>query len=281
MVAVAHRHREGQISIDYIAGAFVFFGAIIILISSVLNVIPQFQNTHAVNELELAGWGMSETIMNDDGYWNNATGNGTDWHTAPAANVTVVGLQAANRTGLSMKKIRAFRDMDYRTVQDILGTNKAFTVSFTKIVHVDTYKRFNRSGSTPSFITEPSYPSGTADTVHYGTYAVNDVPYHFLLADSAGWYNNVWISDDWDFTDAETNQYNLTEDAAVSLGEDAYTVNIGDIQIGEGNVFIMKRRIGRVGTPPPSNVGNIVEMKRYDVTAKTDTIIQAVFQIWA
>jgi hypothetical protein len=281
MPAALRRYRNGQISIDYIAGALVFFGSIIVLISSVLNVIPQFQNTHAVNELELAGWGLSETMMNDPGYWSNTSGNGTDWHTASPANVTVIGVQAANRTGISAAKIRALRDMNYRRVQRILGTTRQFTVSFTKILHIDTYRRFNRSGSSPGFITEPSYPGGTAETVHYGSKKIDGTPYRFLLADSAGWYNNLWVSEDWDFTDADTTKYNLTTDQVITLDADAYRINIGDVQIGQGNTVILKRRIGRIGTPPTANTGNIIEMKRYGTTKQTDTIIAAVFQVWA
>ncbi len=277
--------RNGQISIDYIAGAFVFFGAIIILIASVLNTLPEFQNQHAVNELELASWGMSETMMRDPGYWQNGTSNGTDWHTADASDVQVLGLQTGDRSGLSVQKIQSLGDMDYVDVQDVMGIDRGFTAAFTELLHIDTYKRFNRSGSggpgsSPSFITEPAYPSGTTDIVHYGTAEIRDAPYYFLLADSTGWYNNLWVSDTWDFTDSETTQYNMTTDNVVTLGDNAYPINIADTQIGDGNVVILQRRIGRVGTPPPSNAGNIIETTRFGVT-ETDTVITAVFQTWS
>jgi hypothetical protein len=166
-----------------------------------------------------------------------------------------------------------------------MDVDHEFTVSFTELLHIDTYKRFNRTGSggpgsTPPFITAPAYPSGTADIVHYGTQKVRGEPYYFLLADSSGWYNMLWMSDDWDFTDSNTTRYNMTTDTVVTVGANAYAVSIADTQIGSGNVLILERRIGRVGTPPPSNTGNVIETTRFGVT-ETDTIIEAVFQVWS
>lgn len=479
--------RNGQLSIDYIAGAIVFFGAIIVLISGVLNTVPQFQNTHAVNDLELTGWGLSEVVMSDTGYWQNVTGNGTDWHTAPASDTVVTGLQAAGGDGVSLNKVDALRNMDYSTLQNVLGTQQDFTITFTRFTPVDTYRSFTGNtpesadiidsfedgalneydgetsaytvssvpnaadgqnvirftdtstnyreiystsglpiypsqgdvihynvrsnvstgspenvyshlqfgyqdtnnlykteiqhaeekwtlyirqggayykldgdntisgglsadtwyqveidwgadgnitarlydGSTlkstltgvdnnftsggislrhsqtpgsyidydnirvlpdaastgrnkcPNTIIEPAYPSGTAPEIHCGTRRVDGTPYYFLLADSAGWYNNLWVSDNWDFTDPDTTYYNLTTAQAVILGENAYTINPADVQLGEGNMLVLKKRVGRAGTTPPANTQNIVEIKRFEpVAGGTNDILRAVFQVW-
>lgn len=270
--------RSGQISIDYMAGALVFFGAIIILISSVLNVAPQFGQTQHHNDLQLSGWSMSEVVMNDPGYWTNSTDNGTDWHhPANRPDVTIIGLQTRNQSGIDSQKVAALQEMDYNVLKQVLEFDHDFNLELTEFVYVDTHRTFE-NGSAPSFITEPTYPNDISSMIRYGTDTMRGTPYYFLLADSTGWYNNLWVSEDWDFTD-NTTYYNLSTDRIISLNGTSYLVGIGDNQLSDGNLLVMSRQLGRTGGIPPQNTENIVEVRRFDVS-RDKNVIKGVFRIW-
>lgn len=268
--------RSGQISIDYVAGALVFFGALIVLVSSVINAVPQIEDAQQLNDLELTGWAASEVLLKDEGYWQNATASGTDWHTH-VSDATVLGLSTGERRHISRDKLQALRNMDYQAMRNTMGTDVEFSIEFTEIIHVDTYQRYRRSDP-PSHITEPSYPLGTQTRIHYGSRTINGTPYYVLLANTAGWYNMLWISDDWDFTDGETDRYNLTQDGSVTLDGDTYLVDIGSSQVSDGKLLLLKRSLGRTGTVPGDGVTDIVEIERYGVL--DGNIVQLVMQLW-
>ena len=73
--------------------------------------------------------------------------------------------------------------------------------------------------------------------------------------------------------------FDLSTDNVIALGSETYTLNIGDTQIGNGNIILLKKRLGRAGTVPPANAANIIEMNRYGATTE-DNLVKAVFQIW-
>lgn len=277
-------NRQGQISIDYLAGAFIFFGAVVILISSVMNTLPGLQNAQEVNRLELTGWGASEVIMQDPGYWESISSNGSDWHRSINQPFThVVGLQDAERDGISLQKVRGIVDMDPEFLRQILGINSGISISFTELVYIDTYLSFQQ-GSTPSFIVEPGDAAYTASapTVRYGTAELDGTRYYVLRGDDQGWYNNLWIGESWDFTEPGTTYYNLTQDNVLLLGNTAYFAMLGDNSLAQGRILTLRKRLGRAGSTPSENADNVAEITRFGVTnSSKHHIVKAVFRIWS
>ncbi len=271
------QHRAGQISIDYMAGAMVFFGAVVILISSVMSAVPQVQNVRNTNDLQLVGLSVSEVIMNDPGYWQNGTANGTAWHTADPGSVTTIGLQEPGRTGLNTEKITALQQMNYSQIQRILATERDFSARFTEYLYIDTSHTFTQ-GNPPPYITEPAYSPGTASQLQYGSRVIDGTHYYFLLANTQGWYNQIWISTNWDFSSA--THYDLAQTQLVTINENSYLINLGDAQTSNGKLVVLRKQLGRAGTVPPQHVEDIIELKRVAVTADDRNVIRGVFQVW-
>lgn len=278
MVRNCSSHRSGQISIDYMAGAMVFFGAVVVLVSTVIGAVPQVQETRNVNDLQMVGMSISEVIMQDSGYWANQSANGTDWHRDERRPFTVtLGLQTADRDGIHPEKVNALHDMEYDRITQILGIERDFSVQFTEFLYIHTRDTFT-AGDAPDYITEPDYPDQTASRIHYGAEDVDGTPHYFLVSDNRGWYNNLWISTDWDFEDAE--HYDIAQNQLITMNQDSYIINLGDTQLSDGDMLVMRQDLGRAGAVPPDHVEDIVEINRFAVTADEQNVIRGVFQVW-
>lgn len=265
---------KGQLSIDYIAGALVFFAALVLLISNVLGTIPQLEEQYQTNELQLTAWSLSEVLLHDRGYWSNATENGTNWHVNLRTQDTeALGLQGAN--GLSREKLQALQNMNYQRITNILHINTSFNMELTEFLYIDTHRSFT-PGSDPGFITEPTYSGNVRGDVQYGSERIDGTSYYFLLANTVGWPNSLWVSEDWNFTDA--TYYNLSTTSVVTLEDNTYLANPSSNQISEGRALILQRRVGRVGTVPSGSVDDIRQITRYGVM--DGNVVKAVFRVW-
>lgn len=267
---------KGQISIDYVAGGLVFFGAIIFLVGNLLSVIPQFEQAQHQDDLHMTAYGMSEVLLNDNGYWENATHTGTDWEEHPVADIETIGLNGGG--ALAQDKVDAFHDLPYATVKDRFNVSEDFNVQLEEFVDIDTHATFEQ-GSPPSFITEPgSYSGSTSSIVHYGAKRIDGQPKRFMLTDELDWYNTLRVSDDWNFSNANTETYNLTEEQFVPIGSNTYTVPPFVTQQSEGRLLVLERRVGRAGVIPPSFVASVVSIQRYAVL--NGNIVRMEVQIW-
>ncbi len=272
---MTQRHcRHGQISIDYIAGAMVFFGAVLFLVSSVLNTVPQFTANQEISEAELTAWGMTEVLLHDEGWWAIGNANGTDWQTdAHISGVEVVGL----RTGddLSPAKLDAFLSLNYATLKDAFGTDMEFSIDVNEFVPVDTYRRFTVGADPPDYLTPPG-DLAAGETVHYGSFRVDGAERYVLLADQLGWYNKLYVSGDWDFTSSTV--HNLTETQLLQVQDAVYRAPAANTQVSDGKLLVLEREIDQVGAIPDESVGNIVAINRF--AAGNDRIFRFDVQVW-
>lgn len=266
---------QGQISIDYLAGAMIFFGALVLLVSNVMTTLPEFSDAQRVDQLQLSAWAASEVMVNDRGYWDNGTINGTSWQDH-VDDVEVAGLEGPDGD-LLMAKIEAMTAMDDDTLQDAVATNESMAVSFREVVSLDTHRAFEQ-GSAPGFITEPSYDPDADSTVHYGATDVHGTRLHVLLTDVVGWYNHVYISRDWDFTNVNTETFNLTETGYLQLAERTYAMQSGHTDLSEGRMLLMSNDLGRAGPIPPQDVTDIVTVERYGVV--DGNVMEVRVQAW-
>lgn len=265
---------KGQISIDYVAGGLVFFGAIIFLVGNLLSVVPQFQQQQQQNDLQMAAYAMSEVLLNDRGYWANATHEGTDWedHTS---DVETIGLSDGSR--LVADKVNALLDLQYTTVKEQFNISQDFNIELHEFVDVDTHRTFEK-GDSPGYLTPPSsYSGSTSSTVHYGAKRIDGQPKRFLLTDELSWYNKLRVSDDWDFSSGVT-VYNLTEDQFVPVGPNTYTIPAFVTRQSDGKLLVLRRRIGRIGRIPPSFTASVTSINRYGVLS--GNVVRLEVQIW-
>ncbi|MDY6773742.1 MAG: hypothetical protein SVS85_00955 [Candidatus Nanohaloarchaea archaeon] len=266
---------KGQISIDYLAGALIFFGSLVFLVSNVMTALPQFSQAQQRDELTLSAWSISEVMMEDRGYWENATHSGEDWH-KHVGDVEVLGLKGER--GLSGKKVGTLLSMDASEIRSALQTGKKVNVELKEVVDVDTHRAFQRDSS-PDFLTEPSYQGETASEVHYGSKRIGGEELYFLLTQNPdlGWYNRLRTSRDWDFSTG-TELYNLTETQYIPVGNRTYVVSAGNTQISGGKLLVMWRQLGRAGDIPDESVEDVVSVERYGVM--DGNVVEVTFRVW-
>lgn len=269
---------KGQISFDYLAGAMVFFSAILFLVSSVTGVLPAMEQSQQVSELEMTGWALSEVLLEDEGFWEQGNVNGTDWHLQNPAWVQVVGLRDGRR--LSRAKIGALINMSYSRIRSITGTDVAFNIGFIEYATIDTYDTFNRTaGNAPSYINEPAYSGGEAAIVHYGSARIDGAKRYALLSNEIGWYNKLRLSEDWDFQNANTDTYNLTTPVFVPIAGGTYRIDAAQTDASDGKLLVLERSIGRVGAIPAEDVSNIVSIDRYAALGNGN-LVHMVINTW-
>ncbi|MDY6769486.1 MAG: hypothetical protein SVU88_00780 [Candidatus Nanohaloarchaea archaeon] len=265
---------SGQISIDYLAGALIFFGSVVFLVSNVMTTLPAFSSAQQTDELTLSAWSISEVMMNDEGYWENATHSGSDWH-RHTGDTEVVGLKAGET--LSRAKINALTGMNSTWLRGVLQTGKKLNIEFREVVDVDTHRTFQQ-GSAPSHITEPSYPANVQQTVHHGAVRLDGQQRYVLLTanENLGWYNRLRISPDPDFSDDDI--HNLTETAYIPVGDGTYIAEAGNTEISGGDLLILRRGLGRVGDVPDQSVQDIVSVDRYGVV--DGNVVEVTVRVW-
>lgn len=267
---------KGQISIDYIAGAMIFFASVVFLLSHVFTALPGFSQSQTVDDLTLSAWSMSEVVMEDTG---QTAGGDTAWHQADEE-PAIVGLKDAETGQLSQGKIEAFLDIPYATLKgDLLNAAHDFNIEFTETVAIDTSTIFS-TGSSPDFLEEPDYDFSTGGEIHYGGEELAGEQQYFLLVENegVGWHNRLYVSEDRDFSD-DLAIYNLTEDEFISVGGSVYTAGAGHTEVSDGNLLILRREIGRTGEVPPEEVGDIVSIDRYGVL--DDSVVEVSFRLWS
>ncbi len=265
----------GQISIDYLAGALIFFGSIVFLISNVMTTLPAFTQAQENDELTLTAWSVSEVVMNDKGRWSNESGSGTDWHNH-RDDIDVLGVEGED--GLSEEKVDALTELDQSRIREALGTAKKVNIDVEKVIDVDTHRSFQQ-GESPDFIDEPStYPGFVADTVHYGARQLDGNDRYVLLTqnENLGWYNRLRLSEDGDFTGSEV--HNLTDTVFLPIGENTYIADAANTEISDGNLLVLHRSLGRTGDVPGGADTDIVSVNRYGVM--DGDVVEVRFRVW-
>lgn len=266
---------KGQLSIDYLAGAMIFFGSLVFLVSSMMGSLPQYEQGQVRDEIELSAWSMSEVMLKDEGYWEAGGSSGTDWDDH-VGDVEVLGLRTNG--SLDAEKIEALAGMDHAEITDALDTEKSINVQFREVVDVRTHRTFPRGGST--HLTEPAYDAGEAGPVHWGSTEVAGERLYVMLTDgpATDWHNLLRVSRDRDFTNQNTELHNLTETAFIPAGPATFEARGTPVQISEGDLVVLSREVGRAGTVPGADVQNIVALERYGVM--DGHVVEVTFRVW-
>ncbi|MDY6761475.1 MAG: hypothetical protein SVY41_00330 [Candidatus Nanohaloarchaea archaeon] len=264
----------GQISIDYLAGALIFFGSLVFLISNVMTALPAFTQAQQTDELTLATWSISEVVMEDKGRWSSTSDGGTDWQNH-LGKIDIIGLQGED--GLSREKVSALTSLNQSWLREALRTGKKVNIAAETVIDVDTSNTFQQ-GASPDFITEPAYPGFVDGEVHYGAKVLDDSNRYFLLTKNKhlGWYNRLRVSDDADFTGSEV--HNLTQTVFLPVSENTYTADAGNTEISGGNLLILRRSLGRAGNVPQGSATDIVSVDRYGVM--DGNVVEVTFRVW-
>ncbi len=265
---------KGQIYIDYMGGALLFFLSIVFIVTSALNTIPQFSQGIGQNRLEITAWSISTQLVEDTGFWKNKSKRSTEWHkhiSDPDAlkEIKTIGLES-EKDGLSREKIKTLLNSHYSDIKRLLKTDKEFNLQVTEFAFVDTYKSFRKPNSPPetSAFQAPdndSYDSADAE-IHYGSKSIKGNSKRFLVTSHNGSYDEVYISDDWDFSEAaDIGPLGITDTQIVKFGDRNYRFEgrSSGIVASEGKVVGLVRVMGRLGRRSPEDADRVTEVNRF------------------
>ncbi|MDY6770910.1 MAG: hypothetical protein SV186_03050 [Candidatus Nanohaloarchaea archaeon] len=257
---------KGQISIEYTAGALLFFSAILFVVSGVLGTLPRFTDTIDENSIETEAWTLSTLLISTQGRWESGPRSGTQWqqHTG---NISRVGLLGQDGS-LEREKIRAFVSLRYERLKVLLKTGKDLNIEFTEFVVADTSQSFTKptaTGDIGTVLTQPdsqAYQDANA-TVHYGTVTLNGDERHFLVTAHQGVYDTIYISQDWNFTDAI--RLGPNGNRVLSFNGRRYRIQTSESGIfqSNGQTVIFSRPMGRVGRRTPTAEPQIINVRRF------------------
>jgi len=257
---------KGQISIEYTGGALLFFSSILFVVAGVLGTLPQFTDAIDENSIETQIWASTALLLSNTGQWESDTQSGPDWHNH-VENTTQLGLISQDGD-LSRDKIRELVSMDYTDAKLLLQTEKDFNIQFTEFSIIETASSFEKddpSGKVADVITEPtrSRYDDANETIRYGSIRANGAQKHVLVTAHQGNYDTVYISEDWDFTDATV--FGPTGNQILSFDGRRYRLSVPDSGIfaSDGTTVVLTRPLGNVGTRTPAAEATVVTARRF------------------
>ncbi len=257
---------KGQISIEYTGGALLFFSSILFVVAGVLGTLPQFTSAIEENSIETQVWASTAVLLSDTGQWASDTRTGPDWHNH-LENTTQLGLVGQDGD-LSRDKIRKIVSMDYKDVKLLLQIDKDFNIEFTEFSIIDTASSFEKNdpgGKIGQVITEPTTDSydDANDTVRYGSITANGAEKRVLVTAHQGTYDTIYISEDWDFTDAI--RLGPAGNQILSFDGRRYRLSVPDSGIfaSDGKTVVLSRPLGNVGTRTPAAESTVVTARRF------------------
>lgn len=257
---------KGQISIEYTGGALLFFSSILFVVAGVLGTLPQFTDAIDENSIETQIWASTALLLSDSGQWESDTRTGPDWHNH-VENTTQLGLVGQDGD-LSRDKIRELVSMDYEDVKLLLRTEKDFNIRFTEFSIIDTadsFEKYDPQGKIGQVITEPATDSydNANDTVRYGSISANGAEKHVLVTAHQGNFDTIYISEDWDFTDA--TRLGPTGNQVLSFDGRRYRLSVPDSGLfaSDGKTVVLTRPLGNVGTRTPAAEATVVTARRF------------------
>lgn len=270
---------KGQIAIDYIGGASIFFVAVLFVVLSVLSGIPEYSAGVTANRMELTGWSVTSTILNTPGYWEDAGADeeGENWEDKIGSSPdTVKSVGVAGRSGLKMDKIEALMGMDYQALKTLLGLELDFQlrISLFPVVRMSG-EEYGKNGLPSDYpdITEPSYDEseGSVTGVRFGGISFNDEKHKFLAVAHEGVYDTIWASDDWDFSSADRIGPGEHKDLLDGMPDQVLNVTTtgSGLSLSEGEQFMLRYPAGVVGEPVPTIADESLEIKRFGTVNRT------------
>lgn len=264
--------RQGQISIDYVAGALLFFLSLTFVITGILSTVPQFTDQIENNRLEASAWRLSTALLTTPGHWENTSGGGSDWQQAPADDIRQVGL-ATPAGGIARSKLQRADQLSYDRLRQLLEAETHFRMSVREYLQVDTSRSY-RNGTPPTSLdgfqppdSHPVYDDYNG-TVNYGSVRINGETQHWLVVQNQSMLQ-AYRSESWDFRSPETTAgratYNGSETDRIAFGPRTYLFDGNDagIQASGGKLVVLQRPATIIGRRTPAYVDNTVAVTRF------------------
>lgn len=261
---------KGQISIDYAAGALLFFLALVFIITGILSTVPQYSENIDENRLEMTAWKLTTAMLNTPGYWQNSTRGGTDWSRAASEDVRQVGF-TAQEGDLSRAKLQKALRMDYSDIRDRLDTETHFRFDVREFAQVDTSRSYEHDDP-PSHLPGFAVPAAGDyqefnGTVQYGSSEINGEVMRWLVTQNETFVRVYW-SNSWDFSTA--GPYSSDSTQRLNFGEGSgddrtYIFDGGDAGVMEsdGELIVLQRPVGYYGRRMPAFVQDSVTVTRF------------------
>jgi len=261
---------EGQISIDYAAGALLFFLSLIFIITGILSTVPEYSDDIDANRLELEAWKLTTAMINSPGYWRNSSRGGSAWASVEEDDIRQIGF-ATEDGGLSRAKLQRALRLDYADLRERLDVEAHFRMSVQEFAQVDTSRSF-AYGDPPSNLPGFQVPTATDyqefnGTVQYGSSDINGEIMRWLVTHNET-FDRVYWSDSWDFSAADPRSTESEE--RITFGPDGgdgrtYIFDGGDagISTSGGELVVLQRPIGQYGRRVPAFVQDSVRVTRF------------------
>ncbi len=268
---------KGQVSIDYIGGAAVFFISIIFIVTATLNIVPEFTEGIRHDRLETQGWSISNTLLKNTGYWDDGSTEGFDWHrqveSGDEEDVRAVGLEKENGYGVDREKLDTLLsgDFDYTTLKnDVLSTEYDFNKKFTEYVVIDSSNQ--EQGDV--------FPDGVDGTVGYES--IEGKGYYFVAEDLGDDGFRVHVGE-YDEDSGEIDYIYEVEDSEVlELGEDELEYKLDIVFSGilqtNGDLIILEKELGSYGRDIELAADEMVSIRRFSNIGSS--ILRVDMRVW-
>lgn len=263
---------KGQISIDYIGGAVIFFVSVLFIVTGVLNTVPEYSENVLKNRLEVRGWSLSTVLLSTPGYWEGEDDSGTEW-TSHTEDLKSVGLAENSEDSVSREKVVALDKVSYTRLKNIFGTSFDFNIDFTEYMVVKTESED---------VSEMDVTVPPGETYHFGSRKVDGKGFYFLVLGQDNY--NVSVSEDSDFTDKDDGDIDVTinESGVVDFGEEMrqYTLDIpsSGVYESDGEMVVFKTSLQRVGRRLPPDPGEVVSIRRFSNVG--NSILRMDMRLW-
>lgn len=233
--------KSGQINIEFLGGAILFFSAVIFLINSSLDAIPQYAKYSERNSLELNLITISR-ILFTEGYWKNNSDSGTDWQNH-LEDIKFLGF--FTNGSIDLNKINALNKLDYEKIKILFGIKEDFWIDVDEFHVIDTSRSFEKDKWSSFIPFEPPSDDDFASTngrIHYGR---ENSSYLFLI-EKNNEYSVLYIHNSTRYF-----KYYLNENSNLSINGKKYSIGIDTGWDPYGNIVILKRNIISYGRDLP------------------------------
>lgn len=282
---------KGQIYIDYMGGALLFFISIIFIVTSALGTVPEFSQGIEQNQLELTAWSVSTHLVERSGFWRSGSDSGTDWHRHMDGFLDEnISIGLASEQGLDRAKVNTLLEEPYLKIKRIIGVEKDFNMEVREFAFVDTHKSFTKPSGSPveDYLGVPSsqfkppstdsYDSSDSE-VHYGSISIKSDEKRFLAVSHDGTYDEAYYSDNWNFSNSEG--LGLGDSRIIEFDDRSYRFNGRDsgIVASDGKTIGLSRIMGRLGRRPSEQSDNVIEVDRFSNIGENPVKIE--MQFWS
>lgn len=250
------KNRKAQINLEFLAAAGFYIIALGTVVTASSNILPQYSQDVDRASLNLEARSLTNQLVSQTG---SHSGGGTDWESNidTVQNTTSLGL-ASDFLKLERDKIESLstvslsgQKMNYSHFKKVTNVENQYRFKFIWLPTVQTNDNFLKEEppSDPA-ITQPDDSSYTnADNrIHYGKVNLDGDSYKFLVTAHDGIYDEVYLSDNWNF-DSET-PYQTNEEIPSAPFE---IQTIQNRQRKPGSLLVLNQTINTFGASVSSD----------------------------